>query len=82
MCVACKEMKEKEQLFRIVKKNGEFPIDVFLKIQGRGAYVCRSLECIEKAEKRRAFERSFSCKVDGEIYTALKDLVCDAEREN
>ncbi len=72
-------MKEKGCLFRVVKKNDDFLIDCSLKIQGRGAYICRSFECIKNAEKRRAFERSFSCMVDGKIYDALKEMVNDAE---
>lgn len=72
-------MKEKDCFFRVVKKNGEFLIDNSLKMQGRGAYICRSFECIKKAEKRRAFERSFSCMVGSEIYDALKEMVHDAE---
>jgi len=65
MCVACREMKEKESLMRIVCIKGEEPkIDKSFKAQGRGAYVCKSLECVALARRKKAFERAFSCKAD------------------
>ena len=79
MCVVCREMKTKEQLIRVVKSKDGVSIDTTFRAQGRGAYVCRSIDCIENAQKRGAFERSFSVKVDPELYSTLEALIKDAE---
>lgn len=73
MCMACREKKQKEQLIRVVKqKNGVIFIDKTGKADGRGSYVCNSLECLELLRKKRGLERSFRCKVDGLIYDDLE----------
>lgn len=73
MCMACKEKKQKEQLIRVVKqKNGVIFIDKTGKVDGRGSYVCNSLECLELLRKKRGLERSFRCKVDDLIYDDLE----------
>ena len=70
MCVSCREMKEKEELFRVVFSDGAL-IDESGKMQGRGAYVCKNLSCINLAEKKRGFERAFKTACTG-IYEKLK----------
>lgn len=73
MCLGCSEMKPKKELVRVVKsKEGEISLDLTGKKAGRGAYICRSAECLEKARKARRFEKSFSCKIDDEIYESMK----------
>ncbi len=79
MCAVCRKMKLKEQLFRIVRVNDAFFVDHSSKLQGRGAYICKDEQCVNKAEKCRALERSFSGKVDGNIYKALEELIHDAK---
>lgn len=79
MCVVCREMKEKDQLVRVVKTKQSVEIDPTMRASGRGAYVCKSAECIKNAQKRGAFERSFSMKISPEIYSALEAMVGDAE---
>lgn len=72
MCIGCREMKPKAELYRIVKKpDGEIVIDKTNKLSGRGAYVCKCGECLKKAEKTNALAHTFSVKVDKEIYQAL-----------
>lgn len=62
MCLGCGEMKPKRELIRVVKsKEGDISLDLTGKKSGRGAYICKSVECFEKARKARKFERSFSC---------------------
>ena len=78
MCVACREMKEKEQLFRVVRKDGNFFVDHTFKSNGRGAYVCREASCVTKAAKIKAFERSFSGRINADIYGELEELVKNA----
>lgn len=79
MCVACKEMKEKEQLFRVVKSKDTVFVDPTFRASGRGAYICRSTECIKNAQKRGAFDRSLSIRINPEIYSALEAFVENAE---
>ena len=60
MCIGCREMKEKHDLIRVVKnKEGNISFDTTGKLSGRGAYVCKTRECLEKAVKNKGFERSF-----------------------
>ncbi|WBW94832.1 RNase P modulator RnpM [Oceanirhabdus sp. W0125-5] len=76
MCIGCGEMKPKKELIRIVKnKEGEVSIDKVGKKPGRGAYVCNSIECLEKGIKSRRVERSFKMKIDQEIYDKLKEEI-------
>ena len=71
MCVACRQMKPKSELLRIVKYGGEVVPDIAQKLEGRGAYICKNEECIKAAKKRRALSRHFKTAVDDEIYDAL-----------
>ena len=72
-CTGCQEMKNKKELIRVVKSDtDEFSLDFTGKKSGRGAYVCPNLECIEKAQKNRGFERSFKMAVPKDVYETLK----------
>ena len=83
-CTGCNEMKQKRELIRVVKgpdkkdeegnviANGEISLDLTGKKPGRGAYVCKNIECFEKARKARRFERSLSCKIHEEVYEQMK----------
>ena len=73
MCLGCGEMKPKRELIRVVKsKEGDISLDLTGKISGRGAYICKSVECFEKARKARKFERSFSCMISEDIYNSME----------
>ncbi len=73
MCLGCSEMKPKKELVRVVKsKEGEISLDLTGKKPGRGAYICKSAECFSKARKSRRFEKTFSCKIDEELYDAME----------
>lgn len=73
MCLGCGEMKPKRELIRVVKsKEGDISLDLTGKKSGRGAYVCKSVECFEKARKARKFERSFSCMISEDIYNSME----------
>ena len=72
MCLGCNEMKPKKELIRVVKSpEGEISLDFKGKAAGRGAYICRSTECFEKARKARRFEKAFSCKIDDSVYEVM-----------
>ncbi len=73
MCLGCNEMKEKRDLIRVVKsKEGEISLDLTGKKAGRGAYICNNKECLIAARKARRFEKSFSCKIEDEIFLAME----------
>ena len=77
MCVACREMKPKRELIRIVRTpENEIKADLTGKASGRGAYICRSVQCLEKAKKIRALERALDKKIDEEVFLRLQKEIC------
>ena len=76
MCTGCMEMKCKKELLRIVRsKEGETAIDLTGKLPGRGAYICKSIECLEKSFKTKRLERNLGGKISEEIYEKLREKV-------
>ncbi len=76
MCVGCGEMQPKKTLVRIVKSSeGEIHLDTTGKMPGRGAYLCKRLECLEHARRTHRLERSFSCRVDASVYEVMMDVL-------
>ncbi|GAB6956474.1 MULTISPECIES: RNase P modulator RnpM [Ruminococcus] len=79
LCLGCGEMKPKRELIRVVKApDGEISLDTTGKKSGRGAYICPDPGCLEKAQKARRLERSFSCRVEGDVYDALQQQLAAA----
>ena len=74
-CVGCREMKDKVSLVRIVRDGGEIFVDTTMKASGRGAYLCRSADCLQKAHKTKGFERSFKSAVPPEIFLKLNEVI-------
>ena len=75
MCVVCRQMKDKSELIRLNKtKDGLVCIDLTGKIDGRGAYICKDGDCIEKLDKNKAFNRAYKSQVSEEVYKSLKEL--------
>ena len=67
-CAGCGQMKEKTELIRVVKDDqGKVKIDESGRMNGRGAYLCKDPECLKKARKSRALERSLKCGVPPEL---------------
>lgn len=80
MCVGCQEMRPKKELIRVVKNaEGEVSIDLTGKKPGRGAYICKNIDCLEKAIKTKRIERSFEMKISDEIYNRLKEELNNEE---
>ena len=80
MCTGCGEMFDKRTLVRVVKSpEGEISLDLTGKKSGRGAYVCKSAECLKKARKKKAFERAFSVTIDDGIYEEMEKEIENAE---
>ena len=72
-CVGCREMKDKKSLIRVVRSpEGEVSLDFVGKKPGRGAYVCRDVECLKRARKSRALERAFDTAIPAEVYDAME----------
>jgi predicted RNA-binding protein YlxR (DUF448 family) len=81
MCTACREMKPKRELIRVVKTpENEIKIDLTGKLNGRGAYICGSEECLKKAQKIGALSRALSFEVKSEIYERLAKELFDAKQ--
>ena len=77
-CIGCNQAKNKNELIRIVKNNNnEIFIDLTGKANGRGAYICNSVECLEKAVKSKRLEKSFDTKISDEIYENLRGVIVD-----
>ncbi|MBI9012784.1 MAG: YlxR family protein [Clostridiales bacterium] len=71
-CLGCNEQKDKRELIRVVKnKDGEIFMDLTGKANGRGAYICKSIECYEKAYKRKSLERALQTAVSKEVYESM-----------
>ena len=72
MCVGCREMKPKKELLRVVRSpEGSLSVDATGRKPGRGAYVCRSAECLKKAIRQKQLERAFECALTDEVKEAL-----------
>lgn len=72
-CTGCGEMKPKKELVRVVKTpTEEICVDLTGKLSGRGAYVCRSAECLKKARKAKRLERAFECSIPDGVYDRLE----------
>lgn len=75
-CVACREMRGKRELLRVVKSpGGEIFLDKTGKMNGRGAYLCNDPACFAKARKSRALNREFKMEVPDEIYEQMEKQV-------
>lgn len=75
-CMGCNEKKDKKELIRIVKnKQKEINIDKTGKSEGRGAYICDNIDCLEKAIKTKRIERVFEQKIPEEIYEKLRGVM-------
>ena len=78
MCVGCNEKKDKRELIRVVlNKTGEISIDKTGKLEGRGAYICDNIQCLEKAIKSKRLEKTFDTKIEEQIYDKLRDVIID-----
>ena len=72
-CTGCNEMKPKKELIRVLKTTEEeIILDKTGKKNGRGAYLCNSLECFKQARKTKGLERSLQIKIPDDIYETLE----------
>lgn len=67
-------MKPKKELIRVVKNSeGIIKVDLTGKAQGRGAYICKSADCLERAIKAKRLEKNFETKIDEGIFQRLRE---------
>ena len=72
-CIGCGEMKSKKEMIRVIKTaDEEIFLDATGRKNGRGAYLCPSMECMKKAVKSKGLERSFKMAIPKEVYDALE----------
>ena len=75
-CVACNSQKEKKELLRIVRTpEGNIEADLTGKKNGRGAYICKSEDCLNKVIKSKKLERIFEKEISPEIYESIRGVI-------
>ncbi len=77
MCVVCRTHTTPDNLIRIVCRNGEISVDRTGKVDGRGAYICQTLQCAQTCKKRGSLNRAFNTTVADSVYDALIAAVED-----
>lgn len=78
MCVGCRQMFPKKELLRVVKSpENIISFDRVGKAPGRGAYICRSVDCLNKAMKIRALERQLECQIDQAVFALLSQELAE-----
>ena len=71
-CMGCRERKNKRDMIRVVRMtDGNVSLDFSGKLNGRGAYICPKAECLKKAQKSKALERSLEVPIPEEVYDRL-----------
>ena len=76
MCVACRQMRPKNEMLRIVRtEDGQAVIDRTGKRNGRGAYLCAEQACLDRAIKTRALERALEIAVDETVRERLREEI-------
>lgn len=72
-CLGCNEHKPKSDMIRVVRSpEGEISLDTRGKKSGRGAYICHSVSCLNKARKSRRIERALECSIPEEVYNNME----------
>ena len=80
-CIGCGEMKSKKEMIRVIKTaEDQILLDATGRKNGRGAYLCPSMECFKKAVKGRGLERSFKMAIPREIYETLEKETEEIDR--
>jgi predicted RNA-binding protein YlxR (DUF448 family) len=70
--MGCRERLSKKELIRVVRgPDGAVSLDFGGKKNGRGAYICPKAECLQKAQKSKALERSLEVPIPQEVYDRL-----------
>ena len=79
-CLGCNEHRPKAELLRVVRAaDGEISLDFTGKKSGRGAYICRSLKCLQKARKSRRIDKNLNCTVPDDVYDRMETELSENE---
>ena len=79
-CIGCNSKKDKKDLIRIVKnKQNEIIIDRTGKQEGRGAYICNNIDCLEKAKKSKKLDRALDINISEKTFEELENLINGGE---
>ena len=79
-CLGCNEHKPKAELLRVVRSpEGEISLDFIGKKSGRGAYICRSLKCLQKARKSQRIDKNLECTIPDEVYDRMERELTENE---
>ncbi len=88
-CMGCNQMFPKKELVRVVKtkletaegeeEQYEISLDLTGKKAGRGAYVCKNLDCLKAARKAKRFERALECKIPEEVFDKMEQEMAQSE---
>lgn len=71
-CMGCRERKAKREMIRVVRgTDGNVSLDFGGKMNGRGAYICPNSDCLKKAQRSKALERSLEVEIPAEVYERL-----------
>ena len=77
-CVVTQERLPKKDLLRIVKNNeGEVFVDLSSKANGRGAYIKKDIDVLEKAIKNKSLERALECEIPANVYDRIRKIIID-----
>lgn len=77
-CMACNMQREKQDLLRIVKsKEGLVEVDITGKKNGRGAYICKSEDCLNKVIKSKRLEKVLETQISPELYESIRGVIID-----
>ena len=75
-CVITKEQLPKKELIRVVRaKEGYVEVDETGKMKGRGAYIKKDLDVLEKAIKTKALEKKLECEIDESVYEEIRKII-------
>lgn len=75
-CNGCGAQKPKKELVRVVRSpEGEVSLDLIGKKPGRGAYICRNIECLKKARKTKRLARVLECEIPKAVYAEMEETL-------
>ncbi len=81
-CVGCGEMKNKKEMMRVLKtEDSSICLDFSGKKNGRGAYLCKSMNCLKQARKNKGLEKSFKMSIPSQVYDELEKELTDGSEE-
>ena len=76
MCIACREMKPKKEMTRVVKTpDGEISADLTGKAAGRGAYICNAEGCLRKLNDKKLLHKAFATNVPQTVYKGVENEI-------